>query len=226
MVGFGGGPATFARTCFGLTAANWVGTLLLPGAASSASDAPANATSGGLGDSLDPADPLNSACNIFLKKGGGGGGGGVGDGGSGGDGVCGAVGSGVGDGGSGGVSNDVSVGFSDGVSEGLSDGGGSSGGGGGSTGGSGDGGGGGGGSDVLVALCGYRVPPAQAHAWAKALLSAVDAEVVVLLSSVVIEPGRSEGWEGARLLATSEAEERGDCLEVRKRKGGVEGEGA
>lgn len=74
--------------------------------------------------------------------------------------------------------------------------------------------------DVVVALCGYRVPPAQAHAWAKALLSAVDAEVVVALTSVVVEPGRSEGWEGARLLATSEAEERGDCLEVREGEGG------
>ena len=98
---------------------------------------------------------------------------------------------------------------------------GSSGGGGGGSGGGGDGtdGDGGGDGDVVVALCGYRVPPAQAHAWAKALLSAVDAEVVVVLTSVVVEPGRDEGWEGARLLATSEAEERGDCLEVREVEG-------
>lgn len=101
--------------------------------------------------------------------------------------------------------------MSDGVSDGVSGDGGSSSGGGGS-----GGGGSGSNGDVMVALCGYRVPPAQAHAWAKALLSAVDAEVVVVLTSVVVEPGRSEGWEGARLLATSEAEERGDCLEVRE----------
>ncbi|CAM9324220.1 unnamed protein product, partial [Laminaria digitata] len=73
VVGFESGPASFARTCFGLTAADWAGTLILPGAASSScavgvggggggggSYASENATSGGLGDSLDPTDPFNS----------------------------------------------------------------------------------------------------------------------------------------------------------------------
>lgn len=72
------------------------------------------------------------------------------------------------------------------------------------------------GRDVAVAICGYRVPPPAAHAWARALLDNIAAEVVVVLASVAIEPGRIAGWEGARLLATSEAEEREDCLEVRE----------
>lgn len=70
---------------------------------------------------------------------------------------------------------------------------------------------------VAVVLCGYRVPPRQADAWAKALLGAVDAEVVVALATVRVEPGRSEGWQGARLVATAEAEEREDCLKVMER---------
>lgn len=80
-------------------------------------------------------------------------------------------------------------------------------------------GGEGGKEDIAVALCSYRVPPAAAHAWARVLLDNVASDVVVGLTSVVVEPGRSNGWEGATLLATSQAEERPDCVEVRRRRG-------
>lgn len=145
MVAFGSGGGSFALKCFGLSEADWIGTLVLPGATPAESTTKAQ----GLGDSLDPTDPYNSACNIFTKK----------------------------DRKEGG--NDRNGG-------------------------------------VAVVLCGYRVPPARAQAWTRALLGGVEAEVVVTLTTVGIEPGRCEGWEGARLLATSQAEERADCLEVRE----------
>lgn len=140
MVAFGSGGGSFALKCFGLSEADWIGTLILPGATPAESTTKAQ----GLGDSLDPTDPFNTACNIFTKKG----------------------------------ENDRD-------------------------------------SSVAIVLCGYRVPPTRAQAWARALLGGVKAEVVVALTTVGIEPGRCEGWEGARLLATSQAEEREDCLEVR-----------
>lgn len=188
----------------------------MPGAPCSGADA-ASAT-GGLGDSLDPTDPLNSACNIFRK-------------------------SWVGKDSRGSKCNN---GEGCGEAEPLSNGSNANGhptGGGGKEktggeinanveGGSGSGGGAnkdgesegdvtnkddddeGSGGDVLVVLCGYRVPPRQADSWAKALLGGVEAEVVVALTTVEAEPGRSEGWRGAKLLATAEAEEREDCLKV------------
>lgn len=193
MVGFEGGGSSFAQKCFGLTEeADWIGAVVLPGAPSSRSTDPTS-TTGGLGDSLDPADPLNSACNIFLKRGG--------EGSSGAD-------------SSGGVGNgDRSTSTNTTTTSGDE---------------SGD-------SaapsptpnaatdsnkedrGVAVVLCGYRVPPRQADAWARALLGAIDAEVVVALATVVAEPGRSEGWQGTRLVATAEAEEREDCLKVMER---------
>lgn len=199
VVGFEGGGASFAQKCFGLAEdADWIGTVVLPGAPSSRST-DATSTTGGLGDSLNPADPLNSACNIFLKR--------VGEG-------------------SGGADNNSGGDNSSGNDERSS----SDGGGGGGTVETTGGGGGGDSSTpspnpdatdsnredggVAVALCGYRVPPRQAGAWAKALLGAIDAEVVVVLATVAAEPGRSEGWPGARLVATAEAEEREDCLKV------------
>eukprot|EP00752_Nemacystus_decipiens_P015930 g14237.t1 len=205
VVGFEGGGSSFARKCFGLTESvgcDWIGTVVLPGAPPSRSaGADAASTTGGLGDSLDPADPLNSACNIFLKRGGG------------------EVSSSSGaDNGNGSVSNGVSNGESTadrstgstteiigGDESGDSstpsptlsnntqekD-----------------------GHGIVVVLCGYRVPSRLADAWARALLGAIDAEVVVALATVAAEPGRSEGWQGARLVATAEAEEREDCLKM------------
>lgn len=195
MVGFEGGGASFAQKCFGLTKdadCDWIGTVVLPGAPSTRS-ADAASTTGGLGDSLDPADPLNSSCNIFLKRGGG-------------------------EGSRAGADNSNSGSVSNG---GRSSGGGTAE----ATGGdeSGDSSTPSPAADnthkeddhsVAVVLCGYRVPARQAGAWARALLGAIDAEVVVALSTVAAEPGRSEGWQGARLVATAEAEEREDCLKV------------
>lgn len=208
VVGFEGGGASFAQKCFGLAASDWIGTVVLPGAPSGATTT--TTTGGGLGDSLDPADPLNSACNIFLK---------------GGKGVEGEEGKTKTNGGNG---FDGSNSTRDSVSNGNGD----------STTARGskepesstptntgaantnssssssideeeDGGGG-----VAVVLCGCRVPPSQADAWARALLGGIDAEVVVALTTVAVEPGRSEAWQGARLIATAEAEEREDCLKV------------
>lgn len=68
--------------------------------------------------------------------------------------------------------------------------------------------------DVAMALCGYTVSPAAAHSWARVLLDDIAAEVVVVLTSLARDLGRCDGWEGARLLATSAAEDREDCLEV------------
>ena len=138
-MGFGSGGSSFALKCFGLSEVDWIGTLVLPGAA----PAESTATTRGLGDSLDPTDPFNSACNIFRK------------------------------------------------------------------------GGGGNGEDCVgVVLCGYQVPPSRAQPWARALFGEVEAEVVVALTAVEIDPGRCGGWDGARLLATSQAEESAECLEV------------
>lgn len=79
--------------------------------------------------------------------------------------------------------------------------------------------------DVAIVSCGYCVPALAAHAWARVLLENISAEVVVVFTSVAVEPGRSEGWEGAKLLATSQAEERDDCLEVRRMRAGENMEG-
>lgn len=183
VVGFEGGGASFARSCFDLSdkTADWIGTLILPGAVSTATAAASSTAAkggGGLGDSFDPADPLNTACNIFRKRGKA-----IGDSGRASNGVADSA---RGDG------TDKAHGNDDDDDD-----------------------------DVAIVLCGYRVPPAQAHAWAKALLDGIEAEVVVALTAVAIEPGRTEGWDGARLLATSEAEERKDCLQVWCRKKGL-----
>lgn len=127
IVAFQGEGASFAAECFALSSSEWVGTLTLPSASASAAG----------GDTLDAADPLNSACNIFMK-----------------------------------------------------------------------------GGDLMVALSGYRVEPAVAHAWARELLDGISAEVVVCLAGVPLEPGRLEGWDGLRLLATTEAEVSEDCVKV------------
>lgn len=210
MVGFEGGGASFAQKCFGLTkdagGGAWIGTVVLPGAPPRGSSADATSTTGGLGDSLDPADPLNSACNIFMKKGGRGGSSGSG-------------------GASQSQSGSVSTSTGDRSSSSSSSNAAEAAGGEDESGDSGthspsppsnateeDHGG------VAVALCGYRVPPRQADAWARALLGAVDAEVVVALATVAAEPGRSEGWPGARLVATAEAEAREECLKVIKKR--------
>lgn len=215
MVGLEGGGASFAQKCFGLGADNdgsdsaeWIGTVVLPGAPSSGGgSADTASTTAGLGDSLDPADPLNSACNIFYRKRAGAEkkvqteaqAGGEKE-------AQGPSSNGVEE--SGGKSNGSSAngvpGDDDSNATTNSD--------------DGDGDGDGvssfGGDGVAVVLCGYRVPPRQANAWAKALLGGIDADVVVALTTVAAEPGRSEGWQGARLLATAEAEEREDCLKV------------
>ena len=196
-MGFEGGGASFAQKCFGLTedaGCDWIGTVVLPGGAPSSRGADATSTTGGLGDSLDPADPLNSACNIFLKRGSGEGSGSEAENNSngsvsnGGDRSSGRTAEAAG-GDDSGVCSTPSPAPSSTTKE----------------------------EDhgAVVVLCGYRVPPRQADAWAKALLGAIDAEVVVALSTVAAEPGRSEGWQGARLVATAEAEEREDCLKVR-----------
>ncbi|CAM9221548.1 unnamed protein product, partial [Ectocarpus sp. 12 AP-2014] len=209
IVGFEGGGASFAQRCFGLTAeeADWIGTVVLPGAPCSGADAAS--TTGGIGDSLDPTDPLNSACNIFRKTWAGKDSRGSNcDNGEG----CGEAeplsngsnANGNPTGGDGGGGKEKTGDESSAEVEG------------------GSGGGGvaskdndeGSGGDVLVVLCGYRVPPRQADSWAKALLGGIEAEVVVALTTVEAEPGRSEGWRGARLLATAEAEEREDCLKM------------
>lgn len=210
VVGFEGGGASFAQKCFGLASddgggggcsTDWIGTVVLPGAPSGTAS-----TSGvGLGDSFDPADPLNSACNIFLKRAKGRGKAST-HGGSGHDRSC------NGDSLSNGNGDGDGAAAAEGSEEPES-----------ST--PTDGGAGGGnannsdeerdgGDGVAVVLCGCRVPPSQADAWAKALLSGIDAEVVVALTAVAVEPGRSEAWQGARLIATAEAEEREDCLKV------------
>ncbi|CAN0035174.1 unnamed protein product [Scytosiphon promiscuus] len=226
IVGFEGGGASFAHKCFGLAVddgstdgAEWVGTVLLPGAPPLGGDGGGSvgvggtgiaSTTAGLGDSLDPADPLNSACNIFYRKrrgaeteaggekrgessssdgverGGGNSNGSLSNGGLGeADSKTDA-----------GITADTNINTIDGDVGG------------------GDVIGGCNGDGVAVVLCGYRVPPRQADAWAKALLGGIDADVVIALTTVTAEPGRSEGWRGARLLATSEAEEREDCLKM------------
>lgn len=164
-----------------------------------------------MGDSLDPADPLNSACNIFLKRGRG-------------EGKTGT--NGANDGSSGSSrstsnSNSTSETLNNGDSTAAEEGSeepasstptntGSAA----VTVNTNDSNGEDGGGGVAVVLCGCRVPPSQADAWAKALLDGIDAEVVVALTTVTAEPGRSEAWQGARLIATAEAEEREDCLKV------------
>eukprot|EP00903_Cladosiphon_okamuranus_P016640 g15348.t1 len=203
VVGFGGGGASFAKKCFGLAEdaatdrCDWIGTVVLPGVPSCRGGADVASTTGGLGDSLDPADPLNSACNIFLKRAGAGVKGSSSSSNGGDNSSNGSVSNGdrsitTGGAGSGGPSApSPSIPDSTDAKEENGDHGG-----------------------VAVVLCGYRVPPHQAGAWAKALLGAVDAEVVVALATVAAEPGRSEGWQGARLVATAEAEEREDCLKM------------
>lgn len=68
--------------------------------------------------------------------------------------------------------------------------------------------------DIVMVLCGYTVPPAVAHSWARTLLDAISAEVVVVLTSAAGDSGRSSASEGVRLVATSLAECHEDCVKV------------
>ncbi|CAM9180371.1 unnamed protein product [Choristocarpus tenellus] len=57
VVAFQGSGVSFVKKCFDLQEAQWVGTVILCEAEPSPTG----------GDTLDPSDPLNASCNIFLK---------------------------------------------------------------------------------------------------------------------------------------------------------------